>query len=205
MAQFSRFLLIVLVCAVAINSDAQSEWLEKIAEHRAQYFNTYPNLERKPFEATDTIYLDFFAPDSTYKVTATFEPIDDATIVEMPTYSGSSKPFQAFGYLHFKIGLDSFRLTTYQYVQQMNPLYKNSLFLPFKDVSNGSATYGGGRYLEMSKFDIDPDNEVLLDFNFAYNPWCAYGDGFNCPVPPAENHLPIEISAGEKAYKKSGH
>ncbi len=205
MSIFSKHLMLLLLCSVGYSSDAQSGWLEKITEHRAKYFNSYPSLERRPYEAADTIYLDFFEPDADYKVIATFEPIDDAVVVEMPTYSGSSKPFQAFGYLHFKIGEDSLRLTAYQYIQQMNPLYKNALFLPFKDISNSSLTYGGGRYLELSKFDIDPDNEVVLDFNFSYNPWCAYGDGFNCPVPPSENHLPIEIIAGEKAYKKTGH
>jgi uncharacterized protein (DUF1684 family) len=203
---FSKLLWLLVLCISVVNADAQSEWLEKITEHRAKYFNSYPYQDRKPYEAADTLHLDFFAPDSAFKVTARFEPIEDAKVFEMPTYSGSSKPFQAFGYLHFKIGNDSLRLTIYQNIQLLkNPLYKNELFLPFKDISNGSATYGGGRYLELTKFDIDPDNEVILDFNFSYNPWCAYGDGFNCPVPPSENHLSVEIPVGEKAFKKTGH
>jgi uncharacterized protein (DUF1684 family) len=206
MGILSRLLLLLVLCFGVINTDAQSEWLEKLTEHRAKYFNSYPYQERKPFEAADTVFLDFFAPDSAFKVIATFEPIEDAKVFEMPTYSGSSKPFQAFGYMHFKIGNDSLRLTIYQNIQLLkNPLYKNDLFLPFKDRTSGTSTYGGGRYLELTKFDIDPDNEVELDFNFSYNPWCAYSDGFNCPVPPIENHLPAEITAGEKAYKKSGH
>lgn len=202
----SGFYWIVLLCITTFQVNGQSQWLEKITEHREKYYQSYPHLERKPYEVTDTIYLDFFPPDSAYRVVAIFEPIEDATPFDMPTYSGSTKPFKAFGYLHFQIGEDSLRLTTYQNLQLLNnPLYRNLLFLPFKDWTSGSLTYGGGRYLELSIWDIDPDNEVILDFNFSYNPWCAYGDGFNCPVPPIENHLPFEILAGEKGYKKSGH
>ena len=70
-------------------------------------------------------------------------------------------------------------------------------FLPFKDATNGKETYGAGRFLD---FDDVKSDTLFLDFNYAYNPYCAYNDRYDCPIPPVENHLPIEILAGEKAY-----
>lgn len=76
------------------------------------------------------------------------------------------------------------------------------LFIPFKDKTNGAATYGGGRYLELRMGEII-DNKVVIDFNKCYNPYCAYSEGFNCPIPPLENHLDIKIEVGEKMFAKS--
>ena len=81
-------------------------------------------------------------------------------------------------------------------------MYRDYLFIPFKDLSNGEATYGGGRYMDIRMDDIK-NGELMLDFNKAYNPYCAYSDGYNCPVPPVENHLETEVNAGEKSF--GGH
>jgi uncharacterized protein len=81
-----------------------------------------------------------------------------------------------------------------------NDQYKNYLFLPFTDATTGIETYESGRYIDLQINDIK-NNEVLIDFNKAYNPYCAYVSGvYNCPVPPKENHLIVAILAGEKIY-----
>jgi uncharacterized protein (DUF1684 family) len=80
--------------------------------------------------------------------------------------------------------------------------YKNYLFLLFTDATSGADSYGGGRYIDLSMQDII-DNSVLIDFNKAYNPYCAYASGYNCPIPPRENHIPFPIKAGEKDFGKS--
>ena len=72
-----------------------------------------------------------------------------------------------------------------------------ALFLPFTDATNGTDTYGGGRYLDVP---VPRDGVVVIDFNFAYNPYCAYNDNYSCPVPPRENHLDIPVAVGEKLY-----
>jgi uncharacterized protein (DUF1684 family) len=72
------------------------------------------------------------------------------------------------------------------------------LFVPFKDKTSGITSYEGGRYIDI---DIPTTDEVVLDFNKAYNPYCAYNSKYSCPIPPAVNSLAIEILAGEKAYK----
>ena len=75
------------------------------------------------------------------------------------------------------------------------------LFLPFQDSNAGGETYGAGRYLEVQ--ELGP-GELLLDFNYATNPYCAYGDGWSCPIPPPENHLAVAIRAGEMTFE-GGH
>jgi uncharacterized protein (DUF1684 family) len=80
-----------------------------------------------------------------------------------------------------------------------NPAYKNLLFLPFNDSSNGDSSYGGGRYIDLDVNHI-VNKQITIDFNKAYNPYCAYSDGYRCPVPPQENRLSIEILAGEKLF-----
>ena len=80
--------------------------------------------------------------------------------------------------------------------------YKNLLFVPFKDLTNGKETYGAGRYMDIVKPRGD---EAILNFNLAYNPNCAYGsEDFSCPIPPKENFLQAEIKAGEKIFEYSG-
>jgi len=81
--------------------------------------------------------------------------------------------------------------------------YKNYLFLPFTDATTGVETYESGRYIDLQTGDIK-NNQVVIDFNKAYNPYCAYVSGvYNCPIPPRENHLPVAILAGEKRF--AGH
>lgn len=77
--------------------------------------------------------------------------------------------------------------------------YKDYLFLPFTDLSNGSSSYSGGRYVDMR---IPKSNRTTLDFNKTYNPYCAYNGEYSCPVPPADNHLDTMVEAGVKDYKK---
>ena len=79
--------------------------------------------------------------------------------------------------------------------------YKDYLFIPFMDHTNGETTYGGGRYFDVMIGDI-MDDKLVLDFNICYNPYCAFSDGYNCPVPPKENHLEVAIKAGEKMFNK---
>jgi len=80
-----------------------------------------------------------------------------------------------------------------------HPIYKNHIFIPFTDLTNGEETYGGGRYIDAT---IPKGKSITLDFNYSYNPYCHYTEGYNCPIPPKENFLDIKIKAGEKIWKK---
>ena len=82
-----------------------------------------------------------------------------------------------------------------------NPKYIDHLFIPFNDLTNYEETYGGGRYIDLSLNDIK-DGKVVLDFNKCHNPYCAYSDGYNCPIPPEANRLKVAVKAGEMNFGK---
>jgi uncharacterized protein (DUF1684 family) len=95
---------------------------------------------------------------------------------------------------------DTLQLTIYQNIDLMNQQgYEDYLFIPFNDLTNGMETYGGGRYLDVQQGEGDT---LTLDFNKAYNPYCAYNPKYSCPIPPDENKLDVEIRAGEKNFDK---
>jgi hypothetical protein len=75
------------------------------------------------------------------------------------------------------------------------PTERGSLFVPFVDTTSGNETYGSGRYLDL---DVESDGSLVIDFNLAYHPYCAYSSAYSCPLPPAENRLPVPIRAGER-------
>ncbi|HEX4852444.1 MAG TPA: DUF1684 domain-containing protein, partial [Puia sp.] len=110
-----------------------------------------------------------------------------------------------YGRLTFKLHDTTLHLSVYQFQFLMaKEDTKNYLFIGFTDLTTASDTYGGGRYIDCVIEDIH-DGKLMLDFNKAYNPYCAYKSGYNCPIPPKENDLPIAILAGEKIYGKKMH
>lgn len=120
---------------------------------------------------------------------------------KMPTSTERMPIYRRFGYVDFLFENDSVRLEVYQNVAlSKQEKYKNYLFIPFKDATSAKETYGGGRYLDL---EIPKNTELILDFNTAYNPYCAYSYRYSCPIPPKANHLTIEIKAGEKT--PTGH
>ena len=95
---------------------------------------------------------------------------------------------------------EEFVLNIYQSQQLItDPKYANYLFLPFTDNSNGEDSYAGGRYLDLK---IPKNDVIVLDFNQAYNPYCAYSGKYSCPIPPEDNHISLAIHAGVKNYAK---
>lgn len=170
-------------------------------EHRIIYKSEFIQDPRSPLKEEDLVNLDFYPPSVKARVNAIFRLTPDAEPFEMPTYSGITRSYRKWGEAIFKWERDSIKLAIYQNLTFLsNPAYSDYLFLPFKDVTNGLTTYGGGRYLNISKSDTE-DCNLVIDFNKSYNPWCAYSEGFNCPIPPAENHLPFPVHAGEKGYR----
>ena len=111
--------------------------------------------------------------------------------------------YRVYGTIHFTINDTAVTLNIYQSQDLITTSkYRDHLFIPFTDATSGEETYESGRYLDLEIKDIKND-KVLIDFNKAYNPYCAYVSGkFNCPIPPAENRLAVAIPAGEKAFGK---
>jgi len=115
---------------------------------------------------------------------------------KMPTSTDRAPIYRRYGYVDFIFNTDSVHLEVYQNIAlSKQEKYKNYLFLPFKDATSSNETYGGGRYLDL---EIPKNEELIIDFNTAYNPYCAYSYRYSCPIPPKVNHLIIAIKAGEK-------
>ncbi|WP_117879425.1 DUF1684 domain-containing protein [Aureibaculum luteum] len=146
--------------------------------------------------------LDFFPIDSTYKVTATFELDKNPKTFSMPTTTDRLPIYKTYGAAKFNLNGKIFTLQIYQNQDLiLQPKYKNHLFIPFRDKTNGKETYGGGRFLDL---ETPEGNTIVIDFNKAYNPYCAYNGKYSCPIPPKENDLEVAIKAGVKNYK-NGH
>jgi uncharacterized protein len=194
-------LFIVFFVIILRTSFAQTHQ-ESILKHRQAYKDDFLKNPNSPLKQADLAYLDFYATDSIFKVICIFTKTSDKESFKMPTSDGKEKEYFKFGTLTFTLKGQSQKLNVYRSLALMRmPQYKNYLFVPFKDLTNGKETYGGGRYLDLQTTDIQADT-LILDFNKAYNPYCAFSDGYSCPIPPKENHLKIDIEAGEKTFKK---
>lgn len=198
-------LAILLVCAYF--SEAQRadkvSYQKEISAFRQHYKNEFISEPRSPITAADTAFLDFYPPDPAWRVPAKVSLTPDSPVFDMMTYSGVTRKYRQYATVQFRIGTQALQLSLYQNLTLMekDSSYRDYLFLPFKDGTNGEETYGGGRYLDFRKKDIS-GGVLILDFNKNYNPYCAFSDGYSCPIPPKENHLDIEVKAGEKNFKK---
>ncbi|MBC7776279.1 MAG: DUF1684 domain-containing protein [Phycisphaerae bacterium] len=194
--------LLLLLCFQTLSAQKYDpEFVPDIARHRAEYKADFLTDARSPLTAADTAFLDFFLPNPAYRFIANFERTPQAAPFELPTYSGQKRDYVQFGVLKFEVAGQPQTLNIYQNLRLVkDSTYRDHLFVPFKDSTNGETTYGGGRYLDFRQGDIR-EGILVLDFNKCYNPWCAFSDGFNCPIPPASNHLEIAIEAGEKNYR----
>ncbi|MCC6410341.1 MAG: DUF1684 domain-containing protein [Saprospiraceae bacterium] len=199
-----RFLL--FLCFPAALAAQSADFATELAAHRSTYKKEFLTEERSPLKAAaDTLNLDFFPAAPEWVFRARFEVNPTLVPFNMPTYSGHSAQYQHFGTLYFQKDGKEHSLRLYQNLKLINkPGYEDYLFAPFKDHTNGETTYGGGRYMDMRMGNVEVEGKIVymaLDFNRAYNPWCAYSDGYRCPIPPTENHLEFEVPAGEKMFK----
>jgi uncharacterized protein (DUF1684 family) len=183
---------------------AQSTYNEAITKHRQTYKDEFLESSRSPLRTREAVsMIRFYEPDSLYRVVATVQRTQEAEPFAMPTYNGQTSEQVAYATLSFTLLGKRHTLTVYRSLAlATNPKYRDYLFLPFKDVTTGKETYGGGRYLDLRTVDIK-NGQLPVDFNKAYNPYCAYGDGYACPIPPAGNTLTVAVRAGEKKYVKS--
>ncbi|MGJ8550874.1 DUF1684 domain-containing protein [Winogradskyella wichelsiae] len=144
--------------------------------------------------------LDFFPYDSTFLVQAELKRTPNTEWFQMKTTTDRLSKERVFGIVTFEIKGKSFQLNLYQGEELMQTEgFENYLFLPFMDNTNGFLSYGGGRYIDL---DIPKENIIEIDFNSAYNPYCAYNDKFSCPIVPSANYIDLEIKAGVKVFVK---
>ena len=171
-----------------ISPDLYRQQVDVKRKEKDQFFRTNtdsPFTDKKAFQG-----LSYFAPDPAYRVEARLEPFADKSqklVVKMS--DGSEEAYGKFAHAVFSLNGEACRLLVVK--------LDNTYSILFRDATSGKETYGGGRYIELDPATII-DNHAVIDFNTAYNPYCAYNPTYACPLPPAENTLPTAVKAGEK-------
>lgn len=177
-------------------------WESKQIRHQKdQFFATSPDAPIPPGERGQFQGLRYFEPDLSYRVEAELSYFDDQEEVQLGTTSGRLRRYYRSGEARFRLEGQDCRLTFYKPITP--PDYDGpeitSLFLPFRDATTGQESYGAGRYLEVEEESAD-NGRLVIDFNLAYSPWCAYNELYSCVLPPEENRLPVPVRAGERSY-----
>lgn len=167
---------------------------DKLIEFSDSTSSRFNKQEREDFHG-----FSYFDPDINYRIEAQFVVDTAIAVFGMKTNTSRAPTYRTYGYLDFVINDTDYRLTAFQNMDYKDdPEYGGSLFVPFTDLTNKVSTYKAGRYIDIP---IPGTSRVILDFNNAYNPYCAYYGRWSCPLVPFENHLSVSIPAGEKKYK----
>jgi uncharacterized protein (DUF1684 family) len=144
--------------------------------------------------------LDFYPVDTKYCVTAKFKRTPKEKQFYMSTTTGRKARYVKYGELSFTLNGKACKLDVYQSPDLLKmEEYKDYLFLPFTDDTCGEGSYAGGRYIDLR---LPKGDTMQIDFNAAYNPYCAYNHDYSCPIPPSQNNLDLAVKAGVKEYKK---
>jgi uncharacterized protein len=159
---------------------------------KEEAFEHGPNSPVPESRRVEFLPLAYFPIDSSYSVPAALEPSPDRTVLEMPTSTGEQRKMHRVGTLRFVLKGQSMKLTAFVEVGTSD---LEHLFVPFTDLTTGTETYAGGRYLDL---DRNATGIYVVDFNRAYHPFCYFNPTFDCPYPPGENRLKVPIRAGER-------
>lgn len=189
-------LLITVVLATFNSQESSEEYNTRIQTERDETEAFMKTSEESPFVAGGISYkaLNYFDIDQKFEVIAEIERIQTRAFVDLGTSDGKVKRYSKFAYAKFTIDDQPLKLLL---LKPIGAGRVTQIFTAFADDTSGDSTYGGGRYLNLS---FNNANYITIDFNLAYNPYCAYNTTYSCPLPPPENILPIAITAGEKDY-----
>ena len=194
-------ILILILIISSCTNPIDEAYIESMEIHRAEINKEFANPETSPLTEEGIKHfegLDFFPANPDYMVKARFVPNPDPEPFEMETTTTRRPIYVKYGEAHFTLQGEEIVLEIYQSdkAKQMEE-FKEHLFLPYKDLTNGEESYGGGKFIDLK---IPEGEYIIIDFNKAYNPYCAYNHKYSCPVPPEANHLNIRVPAGVKAY-----
>lgn len=193
----------MLLAGFALVANGQTNGAAAVASFRETRDRQFRERASSPLEDADFAAfegLEYFPFDARYDVEARLEKASEPKIFLMPNSSGTTSRYVIVGVLKFALEGRAHALTAYQredVAAGKYPSYRNIVFVPFRDLTNGKQTYGAGRFLDIR---ISESGAARVDFNFAYNPHCSYGNRFACPLPPRENFLQAGIEAGEKRF-----
>lgn len=168
-----------------------SRSLERFRQEKDAFFRDHPQSPLTDEQRQVFCGLSYFPYNSELDLVVEVDNLREKQTVDIQTSTGEVQRYERFGHFAFEVDGQEAQLTVYR--------SDHGFFLPFADGLAGSETYGAGRYLEPDEL---PDGRFAVDFNLAYNPYCAYNERWSCPLTPPENRIKIAIRAGEKVFKE---
>lgn len=193
-------LVLMIICSNWTFGQAQ-KGSEAVEKFQKELNEEYASAEKSPLLKEDLAVfksLDFFLYNPNLQIEARFVRTPNEKVFEMKTSTTRKPLYIKFGEAHFTIDGKALVLNIYQNIElSKKKEYVDYLFLPFSDLTCGKETYIGGRYIDLK---IPTSDTIFIDFNTAYNPYCAYNHKYSCPIVPLENDLPVAINAGVKKF-----
>ena len=194
-----RYLFTLLFVNFCLAQDFYSE----AATFQSELNESYANADSSPLQEKDLKDfkgLDFYPITEEFYVKARFEKVKKSKPFDMKTSTDRLPKYKIYAILYFTLNDVEYKLNVYQNMDFTGKKgFDDYLFLPFSDLTSGNETYIGGRYLDM-KIPEKRTTHVFINFNNAYNPYCAYNYKYSCPLVPLENDLNVEIKAGVKKF-----
>lgn len=165
--------------------------LNDFRKEKDHFFKNFPDSPLTDEQRANFSVLKYFPDNPKLRFELDLDKnIEMEQILQIQTSSGDTEPYRRAGKIKFAVGGKEVSLTVFKDIED------NGLFLPFKDSTSGKETYGSGRYIEIE----EKNGKLVIDFNYAYNPNCAYNPNWRCPLTPFENNLQVAIEAGEKKF-----
>jgi uncharacterized protein (DUF1684 family) len=191
-------ILITFIYSFLDDSAKMENYLEDVQEKREGIIDFMENDPDSPFHQKGKVEyqgLNFFDIDPAFNVKARIEKLQSPVPFDIQMTDGKTAKYFKYAIAHFILDDKPQKL----FLLKSESFFDEPwLFLPFYDETSADETYGGGRFLNVEYHD---EEEIFVDFNLAYNPYCAYSDSYRCPIPPAENKVTVKILAGERNYK----
>ena len=199
-----KYLLYISLLLVTFNVSAQKKkFLKESKAAQVELNAEFANPETTiltPEDFKSFHGLEFYPVDLQYRVEASFVRTPDEKPFLMPTTTERKPEYVKYGEAHFTIDKKNLKLNLYKNTKPYDePGYEDYLFLPYTDLTSGDGSYGGGKFIDAR---IPKGETIVIDFNKAYNPYCAYNSKYSCPIPPKENDLQVRIEAGVKDFGK---
>jgi uncharacterized protein len=185
-----------------IYADNKEDYIKKVTEWRKQKDIDYKDAEKTMLTKElmkDFTALKYYPIDYVQRVTSKLTKFNDGRTFTIKTTGGQDYEYLIYARADFELSGKKEFLNVYISKRSVESgRKKGALFIPFYDETSGDETYGGGRYLVL---DLPDNEELVLDFNMAYNPYCVYNPDHSCPIPPRENHLDFKVEAGELMFE----
>ena len=199
--KIKHLILITIFITTLFKQGISQNYYEVIKAYQDTMNTEFANPKTSPLTEDDIVHfkkLDFFTIDSNFMVVAQLKVTPGELPFQMKTTTSRKPIYVKYGEVSFVIKGVIYKLNVYQNMDLIKKDgYKDYLFMPFNDLTNGFETYGGGRYIDLK---IPEGDTIIIDFNKCYNPYCAYNHSFSCPIPPEGNALNCKIMAGVKKF-----